>query len=100
MIYNTIVEKNEEGLRTILRAAEKFNEDRFLDGIRMRSYTAEDIQQTTGKVRVYLVRLELESRALARFADSFLQQYATDNNECFEKPEAKPRDASKVKYIK
>ena len=84
MIYNTIVEKNEEGLRTILRAAEKFNEDRFLDGIRMRSYTAEDIQQMTGKVRVFLVRLELVSRALARFAETFLQQYATDNNECFE----------------
>lgn len=84
MLYNTIVDKDEQGLLMILRAAEKFNEDRFLEGIHQRCYTAEDIQQAIDQVRAYQARLNTEARALVCFSHTFLQEYATDNNKCFE----------------
>ncbi len=84
MRYNTIVDKDEQGLLMILRAAEKFDEDRFLEGIHQRCYTTEDIQQTIDQVRAYQARLDTEARALVYFSHTFLQQYATDNNKCFE----------------
>lgn len=84
MLYNTIVDKDEQGLLMILRAAEKFNEDRFLEGIHQRCYTAEDIQQAIDQVRAYQARLNTEARALVRFSHTFLKEYATDNNKCFE----------------
>ena len=56
MRYNTIVDKDEQGLLMILRAAEKFDEDRFLEGIHQRCYTAEDILQAIDQVRAYQAR--------------------------------------------
>ena len=84
MLYSTIVEKDEQGLLMILRAAEKFDEQRFLEGIHQRCYTSEDIQQAIDQVRAYQARLNTEARALVYFSQTFLQQYATDNNKCFE----------------
>ena len=85
MVYpKTIVEKNEGGLLEILSAAEQFCGDRFIEGLRMRSYSMEEIQQTTDTVRLYQARMNVEIRALSRFSETFLNQYATDNNGCFE----------------
>ena len=84
MLYTTIVDKDDTGLLTILRAAEKFDEDRFLEGIHQRCYTAEDIRQAIDRVRAYQARLNVEARSLAIFSQSFLGAYATDNNKCFE----------------
>ncbi len=84
MQYTTIVDKDETGLKQIIAAAKKFEEDRFLEGIHQRCYTAQDIQVVIDKVREYQARLNIEARALVYFSESFLQQYATDNNKCFE----------------
>ena len=84
MKYATIVESNESGLIQIIRAAEKFEESRFLQGIQQRCYTAEDIQWATDRVREYQQKLNTEARALAYFSEHFLKQYATNNNQCFE----------------
>lgn len=84
MKYATIVENNESGLNQIIRAAEKFEESRFLQGIQQRCYTAEDIQWATDRVREYQQKLNTEARALAYFSEHFLKQYATNNNQCFE----------------
>lgn len=84
MLYSTIVEKDESGLLMIIRAAERFDEHRFLEGIQRRCYTAADIQQAIDQVRIYQARMNGEARALAAFSETFLAEYATDNNKCFE----------------
>ena len=84
MRYSTIVNKDERGLIEIIEAARKFEEDRFLEGIRQRCYTAEDIQVAIDRVREYQAKLNTEARALVYFSQTFLQQYATTNNKCFE----------------
>ena len=84
MQYSTIVDKDEQGLIQIIEAAKKFEEDRFLEGIHQRCYTAMDIQVATDRVREYQNKLNTEARALVYFSQTFLQQYATDNNKCFE----------------
>lgn len=84
MQYSTIVDKDQQGLIQIIEAAKKFEEDRFLEGIHQRCYTALDIQVATDRVREYQNKLNTEARALVYFSQTFLQQYATDNNKCFE----------------
>ena len=78
------MDKDERGLIKIIEAAQKFEEDRFLEGIRQRCYTAEDIQVTIDQIREYQAKLDTEARALVYFSQTFLQQYATNNNSCFE----------------
>ncbi len=78
------MDKDERGLIKIIEAAQKFEEDRFLEGIRQRCYTAEDIQVTIDHIREYQAKLDTEARALVYFSQTFLQQYATNNNSCFE----------------
>lgn len=87
MLYNTIVEKNDSGLMMIIDAAKKFDEDRFLEGIQQRCYTAADIQQLTDRLRGFQGLLNTEARALVAFSETFLQEFATDNNKCFETAE-------------
>ena len=84
MRYTTIVEKDERGLKQIIEAAQQFEEDRFLEGIHQKCYTEMDIQAAIDRVREYQSKLNTEARALVYFSQRFLQQYATDNNECFE----------------
>nr|MCR4853402.1 hypothetical protein [Prevotella sp.] len=62
MRYTTIVEKDEKGLQMIIRAAQQFEEDRFLEGLNQRCYTDEDIRQTIDQVRIYQSRLNTEAR--------------------------------------
>ena len=64
MRYTTIVDKDERGLIQIIEAAKKFEEDRFLEGIRQRCYTAADVQTAIDRVREYQSRLTSEARAL------------------------------------
>lgn len=84
MRYTTIVDKDEKGLLQIIEAAKRFEEDRFLEGIRLNRYTPEEIQYAIDRVRENQSRLNTEARALVYFSQSFLQQYATNNNKCFE----------------
>lgn len=80
MEYSTVVEHNEQGLLQIIAAAEQFEEFRFLEGVRLGRYNAQEIQDMTSQVRIFRERLEVESRRLAKFSEHFLNEYATDNN--------------------
>jgi len=84
MRYTTIVEKDTSGLEELINAVSQFEEDRFLEGLRMRRYTSYDIQQATLRVREYQAKMNREVLALDKFSETFIQEYATDNNQCFE----------------
>lgn len=84
MLYNTIVEKDESGLNMLIAAVEQFSRERFLEGIRLKHYNLYDINQMVVWIREQQQKLNRESLALSRFAETFIQEYATDNNECFE----------------
>ena len=84
MTYNTIVEYNENGLLMIIEAAEQFEEARFLESVRLKSVTLEEVRDMTVWVKQHKNLLEVESLHLAAFSEHFLSDYATDNNNCFE----------------
>lgn len=83
MLYSTIVDKSEEGLLMIIKAAEKFEEGRYLNAIYDCHLKKEEILEVTEYVREYTSKLCREHLALAKFALTFNKEYATDNNKCF-----------------
>jgi hypothetical protein len=83
MRYSTIVEKNDKTLLEIIEMLEQFEKDKFIAGLQMRHYSQFQIDQTLDMVRSYQARMNIEVRALAKFSESFIQQFATDNNKCF-----------------
>jgi hypothetical protein len=84
MRYSTIVEKDDKTLLEIIAALEQFEQDRFIAGIQARHYTKYDIEQALDMVTSYQSRMNVEARSLVRFSETFIQQFATDNNKCFE----------------
>ena len=84
MRYSTIVEQDDKTLLEIISALEQFEEQRFIAGIQARKYTLFQIEQTLDMVRVYQLRMNIEARSLTKFSETFIQQFATDNNKCFE----------------
>ena len=87
MLYSTIVDKNEEGLRMIIEAAEKFEEGRYLEAIYNCHLNKDEVLGITEYVREYKAKLSREHLALAKFALTFNKEYATDNNKCFDSAE-------------
>ena len=85
MRYSTIVEKDDKTLVEIITALEQFEQDRFIAGIQARHYTKYDVEQTLDMVTSYQSKMNIEARSLVRFSETFIQQFATDNNKCFEK---------------
>ena len=83
MRYSTIVEKDDKTLLEIIDMLEQFEKERFIVGLQMRHYSTFQIEQTLDMVRSYQSRLNMEARALSNFSESFIQQFATDNNKCF-----------------
>ena len=83
MRYSTIVEKDDRTLLEIIGMLEQFDKDKFIAGLHMRHYSQFQIEQTLDMVRSYQARMNMEARALARFSETFIQQFATDNNKCF-----------------
>jgi hypothetical protein len=84
MRYSTIVEKDDKTLVEIITALEQFEQDRFIAGIQARHYTKYDIEQVLDMVTSYQSRMNVEARSLVKFSETFIQQFATDNNKCFE----------------
>lgn len=84
MRYNTIVEKSEETLNQIISKAEEFDQERVLNGLDMRHYTRDQVQMLSSQVAEFHAKLQREIGALLKFAQDFNQQYATDNNKCFD----------------
>ena len=83
MRYSTIVEKDDNALVEIIADLEQFEQDRFIAGIQARHYTKYDIEQALDMVVSYQSRVNVEARSLVRFSETFIQQFATDNNTCF-----------------
>ena len=83
MRYSTIVEKDDKTLLEIIDMLEQFEKERFIAGLQMRHYSTFQIEQTLDMVRSYQSRLNMEARALSNFSESFIRQFATDNNKCF-----------------
>lgn len=84
MLYSTIVDKNEEGLLTILEAAEKFEQGSYLHAIYSCHLKKEEILGITEYVKENRAKLSREHYALSVFSLTFNREYATNNNNCFE----------------
>jgi len=87
MVPNTIVEHDKSGLEMVIDAMDKLVEERFIEGIRSKHRTLYEIAQTTEMVEMYQRRVNIEARALTRFSENFIRQFATDNNKCFDTAE-------------
>ena len=83
MLYSTIVQRDEKGLNQIYEAAQEFEELNVLEAILDCNFNKRKLEQTLNLVRMYQMRLNIESAELVAFSESFIEQYATDNNKCF-----------------
>ena len=83
MLYSTIVNRDETGLNQIYEAARAFEEENVLEALVTCKFDKKKVEQTLNLVRMYQYRLNNESMDLVEFSETFIEQYATDNNECF-----------------
>ena len=67
----------------IIGALDQFEQNRFIASLQARHYTPFQIEQTLDMIRSYQARMNMEARALMKFSESFIQEFATDNNKCF-----------------
>lgn len=84
MLYSTIVQRDESGLNQIYEAAKEFEEENALEAILSCNFSPLKVKQTLFLVREYQNKLNMESMALVDFSEHFIEEYATDNNKCFE----------------
>ena len=83
MLYSTIVKRDETCFNSILEAAREFEEENVLEAIIACKFDQRKLEQTLNLVRYYQLRLNNESLDLIPFSEHFIEEYATDNNECF-----------------
>lgn len=83
MLYSTIVQRDETGLNKIYDAARAFEEENVMEALLTCKFNQKRVLQTLDLVREYQSRLNFESRDLVEFSENFIEQYATDHNECF-----------------
>ena len=83
MIPTTIVEHDQSGIEMILDALDQLKEERFIEGIRNKHHSLYEIEQTTNMVKLYQARVNIESKALQKFSETFIREFATNNNQCF-----------------
>ena len=83
MLYSTIVQRDETGFNQIYDAAHAFEEENVLEAIIDCKFDKKKIEQTLNLVRMYQARLNIESMDLVEFSETFIEEYATDHNECF-----------------
>ena len=83
MLYSTVVQRDETGLNQIYEAARDFEEENVLEALIACNFNQKKVEQTLNLVRMYQLRLNNESMDLVEFSENFIEQYATDHNECF-----------------
>ncbi|MBP5514206.1 MAG: hypothetical protein J6Y04_05485 [Bacteroidaceae bacterium] len=83
MLYSTIVQRDETGFNQIYDAAREFEEENVLEALLTCKFDMKKVNQTLNLVRIYQNRLNIESMDLVEFSENFIEQYATDHNECF-----------------
>ena len=64
-------------------AAREFEELNALEAIIACKFDKKKVEQTLNLVRMYQARLNIESMDLVEFSNNFIEEYATDHNECF-----------------
>ena len=64
-------------------AAREFEDLNALEAIIACKFDKKKVEQTLNLVRMYQARLNIESMDLVEFSNNFIEEYATDNNECF-----------------
>ena len=64
-------------------AAREFEELNVLEAVIACKFDKKKVEKTLNLVRIYQARLNIESMDLAEFSDNFIEEYATDHNECF-----------------
>ena len=87
MIFSTIVEQDKTALEQIIGALNQFEKERFIAGIQAGRYTTYQIEQTSEMVHMYQSKMNMEARALVKFSETFISEFATDNNKCFKTAE-------------
>lgn len=80
----TIVENNLSGLEMVINALTELSEDRFIEGIRLKHHTTYEILQTNEMVKMYQNRVNVEIISLVKFSETFIRQFATENNNCYD----------------
>ena len=83
MLYSTIVPRDQTGFNQIYDAAREFEELNALEAIIACKFDKKKVEQTLNLVRMYQLRLNNESMELVAFSENFIEEYATDHNECF-----------------
>ena len=83
MLYSTIVQRDETGLNQIYEAARDFETENVMEALLSCKFDRKKVDKTLDLVRMYQYRLNFESRDLVEFSENFIEQYATDHNECF-----------------
>ena len=83
MLYTTIVQRDETCFSQIIDAARDFENENVLEAIIACKFTKKKVEKTLNLVRVYQLRLNNESMDLVEFSETFIEEYATDHNECF-----------------
>lgn len=83
MLYSSIVTRDESGFNQIYEAARQFEEENVMQGLIECKFNQKKVEQTLMLVRMYQNRLNIESMDLVEFSENFIDEYATDNNECF-----------------
>ncbi len=84
MIIKTIVQRDETGLDMIYEKAKEFDQENALEAIISCKFSKRKVWQVLCLVREYQNRLNVESSELVEFSEHFIEQYSTDNNQCFE----------------
>jgi len=67
----------------LLEAAREFEEENVLEAIIACKFDHRKLEQTLNLVRMYQLRLNNETIDLIPFSQHFIEDYATDNNQCF-----------------
>ena len=83
MLYSTIVQRDEIGFNQIYGAAREFEMLNALEAIITCKFNKKKLEQTLNLVRMYQARLNIESMDIVSFSENFIEEYATDHNECF-----------------
>ena len=68
----------------IYEKAKAFEELNVLEAIISCKFNLRKVEQVLNMVREYQNRLNIESSEIVAFSEDFIEQYATDNNKCFE----------------
>lgn len=83
MLYSTIVQRNEEGFQEMYNAARQFENENLLEALIACKLNKKKVEQILNLTRIYQARLNIESMDLVEFSENFIEEYATDHNECF-----------------